>query len=78
MLRVAVSTVPLLALRLREGAHYFQAGDHLLWGGVGWQTILHRVRQSARVRTEVKDVMCDTSRATPTSLKLFVHLLLPL
>ena len=33
MLRVAASRVPPLALRLREGAHYFQAWAHLLWGG---------------------------------------------
>ena len=26
------SSVPPLALRLREGAHYFQARAHLLWG----------------------------------------------
>ena len=35
MLRVAASRVPSLALRLREGSHYFQAGAHLLWGRVG-------------------------------------------
>ena len=33
MLRVAASRVPPLSLRLREGARYFQAGAHLLWGG---------------------------------------------
>ena len=32
MLRVAASRVPPLSLRLREGAYYFQAGVHLLWG----------------------------------------------
>ena len=32
LLRVA-SRVPPLALRLREGAHYFQAGAYLLCGG---------------------------------------------
>ena len=30
MLRVVASRVPSLALRLRKGAHYFQAGVHLL------------------------------------------------
>ena len=34
MLRVAASRVPLLTLRLREGAHYFQAGP-TYYGGVG-------------------------------------------
>ena len=33
MLRVATNRVSPLALRLREGAHYFQAGAHLLRGG---------------------------------------------
>ena len=32
MLRVAPSRVGPLALRLREGIHYFQTWAHLLWG----------------------------------------------
>ena len=35
MLRVAGSRDPPLVLRLREGARYFQARAHLLWGGGG-------------------------------------------
>ena len=33
VLRVAASRVGPLSLSLREGAHYFQAWAHLLWGG---------------------------------------------
>ena len=40
VLRVAASRVPPLALRLREGAHYFQAWAHLLWGGLVNDTTL--------------------------------------